>query len=90
MHVPRPVLAGTLASYNAAAGSCGSAPADATGKRYFPCCPLDAGQPVWVARITPVVHYTMGGLRADEGARVLDGSGAPIPGLFAAGEVTGG
>lgn len=40
--------------------------------------------------MTPVLHYTMGGLEIDAESRVLDGSGKPIPGLFAAGEVAGG
>ena len=39
---------------------------------------------------TPALHHTMGGLKIDEGAHVLDKDGNPIPGLFAAGEVTGG
>ena len=45
----------------------------------------------WVAvPRTPSLHHTMGGLKIDEGAHVLDKDGNPIPGLFAAGEVTGG
>lgn len=32
----------------------------------------------------------MGGLKIDEETRVLDQNGKPIPGLFAAGEITGG
>jgi FAD binding domain/Cytochrome b5-like Heme/Steroid binding domain len=40
--------------------------------------------------MTPVLHYTMGGLEIDTESRVLDVSGKPIPGLFAAGEVAGG
>lgn len=36
------------------------------------------------------VHFTCGGLAIDTHARVLDRSGNPIPGLFAAGETTGG
>ncbi len=46
--------------------------------------------------ITPAIHYTMGGVRIDGEGRALgevSGGGeksAPIPGLFAAGEVTGG
>ncbi|KAL1747081.1 FAD binding domain-containing protein [Schizophyllum fasciatum] len=43
-----------------------------------------------VAIMTPVLHYTMGGLEIDPESRVIDGSGKPIPGLFAAGEVAGG
>lgn len=40
--------------------------------------------------MTPVLHYTMGGLEIDAESRVIDGNGKPIAGLFAAGEVAGG
>jgi flavocytochrome c len=43
-----------------------------------------------VAHMTPVLHYTMGGLEIDPESRVLDTTGKPITGLFAAGEVAGG
>ncbi|RDB24775.1 Fumarate reductase [Hypsizygus marmoreus] len=43
-----------------------------------------------VSIMTPVLHYTMGGLEIDAESRVIDKSGKPIPGLFAAGEVAGG
>lgn len=38
----------------------------------------------------PAIHHTMGGLRIDSDACVLDKKGNKIPGLFAAGEVAGG
>lgn len=40
--------------------------------------------------VTPIVHYTMGGLVINKNAEVLDEAGSIIPGLYAAGEVTGG
>jgi len=43
-----------------------------------------------VAVMTPVLHYTMGGLEIDAESRVIDKAGKPIPGLFASGEVAGG
>ncbi len=46
--------------------------------------------PFYIERITPSVHHTMGGLKIDVNTRVLDKNGNPIPGLYAAGEVTGG
>jgi fumarate reductase flavoprotein subunit len=46
--------------------------------------------PFYATPRSPSVHHTMGGLSIDEEARVLDGSGNPIPGFYAAGEVTGG
>jgi tricarballylate dehydrogenase len=36
------------------------------------------------------ITFTFGGLRVDEHARVLDGVGAPMDGLYAAGELVGG
>ena len=36
------------------------------------------------------ITFTFGGLRIDKGARVLDTDHAPIPGLYAAGELVGG
>ncbi|KAJ6530182.1 Flavocytochrome c [Mycena capillaripes] len=48
-------------------------------------------EPLHVAIITPVVHYTMGGLAVDASARVLRGTTlTPIVGLWAAGEIIGG
>ena len=38
----------------------------------------------------PSVHHTMGGVEINVNAEVLDANGAAIPGLYAAGEVTGG
>jgi fumarate reductase flavoprotein subunit len=48
------------------------------------------GGPFYAVAQWPSVHYTMGGLRIDTDTRVLDIRGAPIPGLYAAGEVCGG
>lgn len=45
--------------------------------------------PYYAIRSVPSVHYTMGGIRVDTRARVLDADGKVIPGLYAAGEVTG-
>lgn len=51
--------------------------------------PLDTA-PFYAIKVTPGVHHTMGGLRINEVTEVLDKNGNAIPGLFAAGEVTGG
>lgn len=45
---------------------------------------------VYVGNVTPVVHFTMGGVTIDERSRVLDEYRTPIEGLWAAGEITGG
>jgi urocanate reductase len=46
--------------------------------------------PFYAIPRVPALHHTMGGLRIDTLARVLDTNGEPIPGLYAGGEVTGG
>lgn len=46
--------------------------------------------PFYAIHIAPAIHYTMGGLHIDTKAQVLNQSGQPILGLYAAGEVTGG
>ncbi len=40
--------------------------------------------------MAPSTHHTMGGIKVDVNRHVLDASGKIIPGLYAAGEVTGG
>lgn len=46
--------------------------------------------PFYAGARVPTVHHTMGGIQINTEARVLDKNGNIIPGLFAAGEVTGG
>lgn len=46
--------------------------------------------PFWACFAGMTIHYTMGGLATDAKAQVLSDSGEPLPGLFAAGEATGG
>ena len=41
-------------------------------------------------RLTSKLHYTMGGARINEKAEVIGQDFKPIPGLYAAGEITGG
>ena len=45
--------------------------------------------PYYLMAYKPAVHYTMGGLHINTDAQVLDDADAPIPGLYAAGEVAG-
>lgn len=46
--------------------------------------------PFYAGPRMPTVHHTMGGIEINSNAEVLDKSGKIIPGLYAAGEVTGG
>ena len=61
---------------------------DAFGRTSFPW-PLNRA-PFYAIEVIPARHYTPGGLKIDEEARVLNKKDRPIPGLYAAGEVTGG
>merc|ERR1719230_948932 len=74
-------------SWDEASGKTGS------GKKFFHnIIPGSAvkTQKFYVAIITPVIHYCMGGLEVDVNSMVLDQKGKPIQGLYAAGEVAGG
>ncbi len=51
--------------------------------------PLEKG-PFYAVAQWPAVHHTMGGVRINEKAQVIDIWGKVIPKLYAAGEVTGG
>ncbi|SHE95912.1 flavocytochrome c [Clostridium fallax] len=45
--------------------------------------------PYYIEKAVPSIHHTMGGIVIDEKSRVLDVNNKVIPGLYAAGEVTG-
>ena len=51
--------------------------------------PLDTA-PYYAVKVTAGIHHTMGGLKIDPQTHVINTDGEIIPGLFAAGEVTGG
>lgn len=46
--------------------------------------------PFYAVEIGPAIHHTMGGIKINVNAEVVNSSGAAVPGLYAAGEVTGG
>ena len=72
----------TVARYNA---GCASG-ADEFGRPPETLVPLDS-PPYYCVAMFPGGPNTCGGPRKDERARVLDAFGAPIPGLYAAGEL---
>ncbi len=82
--IPSGSLAKTVERYNALA----SRGEDTDFGREQPV-PMSEGQ-YFMFSIVASVHHTMGGVEIDEHARVLDTDGNAIPGLYAAGEVTGG
>ena len=63
---------------------------DPYGKLFFNNGPWRMDDTFFVSHITPVVHYTMGGLAVNGAAEVLNQSGAPMEGLWCAGECAGG
>merc|ERR1712084_139469 len=74
-------------SWDAASGKTGS------GKKFYHnIIPGSAvkTEPFYVAIITPVIHYCMGGLEVDRDSACVGANGKAIPGLYAAGEVAGG
>lgn len=89
LSVDETTLRGTLEQYQ----QCARGGKDPWGKSVFPDDfskdPLEQEE-FYVGRVTPVLHYCMGGLTINSLGQVLDGKGEPIPSLFAAGEVTGG
>lgn len=67
----------------------GNCEKDDTGKYIADTYDLD-GAELTVRLMAPSTHHTMGGLKVDVDRHVLDTDGKVIPGLYAAGEVTGG
>lgn len=85
IQVPPQALKDTIERYNQAV----AAKADAEFKR--PDLPRALATPKFYAiEVKPGVHYTMGGLKISTRTEVMAKDGKPIPGFFAAGEVTGG
>lgn len=78
-------LAATVASYNK---SVAAGKDEAFGRKNLPR-EIKEG-PFYAVEVTPAVHHTMGGVKVNTSAQVISKNGQPIPGLYAAGEVTGG
>ncbi len=62
---------------------------DPFGKKFHRNFQMHKG-PYYVAHMTPVLHYTMGGVSINDKAEVLDKEGKVIDGLYASGEIAGG
>ena len=87
--VPADALVAAIAEYNRyCEGGDKSGEKDEFGRSLF-ATPIDNG-PFYAAARVPTVHHTMGGVRIDSSCRVYNENGEIIPGLYAAGEVTGG
>ena len=82
---PADVFAATMADWNEKV----AAKEDADFGRVSFANPLDQA-PYYAIKVQPGIHHTMGGIKIDSAAQVIDTEGNVIAGLFAAGEVTGG
>ena len=78
-------LQATLDTWNAAVAAQKD---EAFGRTSF-ARPLDTA-PFYAVKVAPGIHHTMGGVKINTAAEVLTEAGEAIPGLYAAGEVTGG
>ncbi|RSH83425.1 uncharacterized protein EHS24_007109 [Apiotrichum porosum] len=63
---------------------------DPFGKKFFSGGDFSMDDSFNVALMTPVLHYTMGGLEIGPDSAVHGENAAPVPGLYACGEVAGG
>lgn len=84
MKVPQAALEETLKNWR----DDRTAGRDRFGRASMPL-PLDQA-PFYAIEVRPAVHHTVGGVRINSKAAVLNAQGKTIPGLYAAGEVTGG
>ena len=79
------ILSETLQKYNAAQKS----GKDEDFGRTDMARSLEDG-PYYAVEIEPAIHHTMGGVEINTRAQVMNRAGQAVPGLYAAGEVTGG
>ena len=63
---------------------------DEYGKTLLSQCKKIEKSPYYAIRLWPKVHFTMGGLKINENAQVINVNNKPINKLYAAGEITGG
>ncbi|CAD7289231.1 flavocytochrome c [Campylobacter suis] len=85
--VPADALKETVKKYNEGV----RAKKDEFGKQESALSEINEAGPFYVIRLSPKPHHTMGGLKINEKAEVISAkTNKAIPGLYAAGEVTGG
>lgn len=89
IEVPPENLKAAIAEYNKAASNKGTADKFGFVATNTDDAPMTEG-PWYACKKVPTVHHTMGGVKINTQAEVIGKDGKPIPGLFAAGEVTGG
>lgn len=100
LDLPADRLARTVATYNAAVDPAAAdrfdpikldglaATPDGQPRKSNWAQPIDRG-PYVAYPVTCGITFTYGGVKIDTGARVIDTTGKPIPGLYATGEIAG-
>lgn len=83
--MPADAFTATMEKWNASV----AAQTDAEFGRTSFKAPLDTA-PYYAIKVAPGIHHTMGGVKINAEAEVLTADGTAIPGLYAAGEITGG
>ena len=86
MGLPESKLAEAFSGFNQAAEE----KSDKFGRKFFVHMPWKTDDSFYVGIVTPVIHYTLGGVKCNADAEVLNGSNQPVPGLFVGGEAAGG
>ena len=85
--VPADALKESVKKYNEGV----KAKKDEFGKQESALSDINEAGPFYVIRLSPKPHHTMGGLKINAKAEVISSkTNKPIPGLYAAGEITGG
>lgn len=88
LNVPLSLIQQQLSTYNkAAAGELTDTYGRVSFGKEFS---VNSDLNVFYGTVTPVLHFTMGGILIDEKGRALDTSNSIINGLYAVGEVSGG
>eukprot|EP00892_Ulva_mutabilis_P008723 jgi/Ulvmu1/6222/UM028_0080.1 len=91
MNVQPETLRVTLSAYDVHHVKSAEQTCDEFGKVVFPApVAIGEGQGAYISQVTPAVHYCMGGVKFTANGEVVGKDGNVMPGLFAAGEVTGG
>lgn len=85
--IPEAALEKTVSDYNSYVAN-GNDPDFGRKASEMPRALLEG--PYYVVEVGPAIHHTMGGLKINTKAEVIDTNGNVIPALYAAGEVTGG
>ena len=87
--VPSDALEATVARYNALVANGESTDVDGLPPEDTPPVFTIDSPPYYATKLYPMANKSAGGVSIDMQTHALDASGSPVPGLYAAGEITG-